>query len=226
VGWIRHGSAKIAHMLLLGHRGSRSSRSVPENTFPSFDLALQHGCDGFEFDVRLTADRVAVVCHDARFRALWISRTAALRLPELPTLEDVLERYSGRAFLDIELKVPGLKVLLLPMLARRRPKTGFVISSFLPKVLLELRRLDATIPLGLICRSRRQLRCWRSLPVEYVIAHQALVSRRLIQEMHQAGRKVWVWTVNRRSTMMRLAKWEVDGVISDHTDTLARTLHV
>ena len=49
---------------------------------------------------------------------------------------------------------------------------------------------------------------------------------RFNEEMHQAGRKVWVWTVNRRPTMMRLAKWEVDGIISDRTDTLARTLHV
>ena len=47
--------------LLLGHRGARVGKSIPENTLASFDLALASGCDGFEFDVRLTADGQAVV---------------------------------------------------------------------------------------------------------------------------------------------------------------------
>ena len=49
----------------LGHRGARAVRQIPENTLASFELCLQHGCDGFEFDVRLSADGQAVICHDA-----------------------------------------------------------------------------------------------------------------------------------------------------------------
>ena len=49
-------------MLLLGHRGSL--RHAPENTLESFEIALEHGCDGFELDVRLTVDRHAAVFHD------------------------------------------------------------------------------------------------------------------------------------------------------------------
>ena len=37
-------------MLLLGHRGAR--QYATENSFDAFDVALEHGCDGFEFDVR------------------------------------------------------------------------------------------------------------------------------------------------------------------------------
>ncbi len=33
--------------LLLGHRGARSEKSPPENTFAAFDFALASGCDGF-----------------------------------------------------------------------------------------------------------------------------------------------------------------------------------
>ena len=39
--------------ILLGHRGARAVRSVPENTIVSFDLALEHGCDGVEFDLQV-----------------------------------------------------------------------------------------------------------------------------------------------------------------------------
>ena len=64
----------MALPLLLGHRGSRVSAGIPENTFASFDLALKHGCDGFEFDVRLTACGTAVVCHDPKVGGITVAR--------------------------------------------------------------------------------------------------------------------------------------------------------
>src|SRR6266481_4375454 len=42
--------------LLLGHRGARASRHIPENTVASFELCLQHGCDGFTFGARAFLD--------------------------------------------------------------------------------------------------------------------------------------------------------------------------
>lgn len=210
--------------LLLGHRGSRCSPCVSENTFSAFDLALQHGCDGFEFDVRLTRDGVPVVCHDPKFKGLAISRTDASRLADLPTLEAVLKRYRTRAFLDVELKVAGIEMGLLRLVSRHPPKKGFVVSSFLPRVLLELRRLNTRVPLGFICENARQLRRWRVLPIDTVIAHQSLVTRRLLNDVHAAGKNLWVWTVNRKSAIVRLADMGVDGIISDRTDVLAQTL--
>lgn len=207
--------------LLLGHRGSRCSRAISENTFAAFDLALEQECDGFEFDVRLTSDGVAVVCHDASFRRISISRGAASRLPELPTLEAVLARYSTHAFLDIELKVSGFEPQVRQLLSRYPPKKGVVVSSFLPRVLLELRRIDAFIPLGLICGNRRQLRRWRELPIDYIVAQQTLVSPGLIREAHEAEKKVFVWTVNRPAAMLRFANWGADGLITDRTDLVA-----
>ena len=53
--------------LLLGHRGARMVRTIQENSVASFDRALADGCDGFEFDVRLTSDGEAVLWHDAGF---------------------------------------------------------------------------------------------------------------------------------------------------------------
>jgi glycerophosphoryl diester phosphodiesterase len=53
-----------AHPLVIAHRGA--SAEAPENTFPAFDLALGQGADGIELDVRLSANGVPVVIHDAR----------------------------------------------------------------------------------------------------------------------------------------------------------------
>jgi glycerophosphoryl diester phosphodiesterase len=209
--------------LLLGHRGARAEKTVPENTPASFDFALAEGCDGFEFDVRLTADGQAVVCHDATTHGLEIARSAAQELT-LPLLPAVLTRYQSTAFLDIELKVPGLEKITAHLLRSLAPARGFVVSSFLPEVLQTIHGLDASIPLGLICETRAQLSLWPQLPVAYVIPHHKLMRQNLVPEIKAAGKKMVVWTVNIPADMRRFSKWGVDGIISDHPGLLALTL--
>jgi glycerophosphoryl diester phosphodiesterase len=67
-------------MLLLGHRGCRGE--LTENTFAAFDHAIECGCDGFEFDVRLSSDAIPVVWHDARVRGRFIARHTFGKLSE------------------------------------------------------------------------------------------------------------------------------------------------
>jgi glycerophosphoryl diester phosphodiesterase len=209
--------------LLLGHRGTRRNK-IPENSFASFDQALADGCDGFEFDVRLTADGKAVVCHDPHNEGIEIASAAADDCAGLPKLDDVLARYHERAFLDIELKVSGLEQATVRLLGRTRPVRGFVVSSFLPEVLQRTHSEDSTLPLGLICESHAELLRWTHLPIEYVIPRHTLADEMLIQQLKAAGRKILVWTVNSPAKMQRLRDWGVDGIISDDTRLLAQTL--
>ena len=200
------------------------SFSVRENTLAAFDLALQHGCDGFEFDVRLTADKRAVICHGGRFAGISIAKATANRLRTLAVLGDVLERYASRAFFDIELKVSGIESHLLNMVSKFPPQHGYVVSSFLPGVLVDLRTYSESVPLGIICETRKQLSIWRDLPVQYVIAHERLLTAALIVDVHAAGKAVFAWTINKKASMTRLANWGVDGIVSDKTDLLVATL--
>jgi glycerophosphoryl diester phosphodiesterase len=209
--------------LLLGHRGARAEKTVSENTPASFDLALAQGCDGFEFDVRLTADRQAVICHDATARGVKIADSSGEELA-LPRLREVIARYQSTAFLDIELKVPGLEQITTELFQKLVPTRGFVVSSFLPEVLQAVHNLDVTIPLGLICETLAEFGHWPQLPVEYVIPHHKLAGRNLIHEVKGAGKKIFVWTVNATVDMRRLSKWGVDGIISDHPKRLLRAL--
>lgn len=209
--------------LLLGHRGSRASNSVPENTLASFDLALEHRCDGFEFDVRLTACGRAVICHDPKVNGMNVAEATCDDLSHLPRLGDVLRRYSKRAFLDIELKVPGLESRILDLLREYRMEDAYVVSSFLPGVVLELKTRSAKVQVGIICDKPRKLACWRETNAEYVIPHHSLVTRDLVQQVHGAGCKLLTWTVNDRNAMVLLAEWGVDGIISDDTALLAQT---
>ncbi len=209
--------------LLLGHRGARASASVRENTLPSFDLALEHGCDGFEFDVRLAGDGRMLVCHDPEVGGIGVSSAQRDQLSDLPQLGDVLRRYDRKAFLVIELKVKDLESKVLSALREVPPQHGFVVSSFLPDVVMELKARSAIVPLGIICEDRVQLARWRRLPVEHVMVHESMVDQKLVEDVHEAKRGIFVWTVNQKGGMLRLASWGVDGIISDETQLLVRT---
>lgn len=214
-------------MLLLGHRGAR--RAAPENTFLAFELALEHGCDGFEFDVRKTSDAQAIICHDADIQRVPIADNSYLNLAKLnpgpkPRLEDVVRRYAGRAFLDIELKVAALDECVTAILQEAPPQKGYCVSSFLPDVLESLHRAEPGLKLGYICDDARRLDMWRKLPVEYVIPQYSMADEKLIGELHAAGKQVFVWTVNQEKEMKRMAALGVDAIISDDTQLLCRAL--
>jgi glycerophosphoryl diester phosphodiesterase len=215
-------------MLLLGHRGCRGE--FMENTIAAFDHAIESGCDGFELDVRLSADAVPVIWHDARLRGHAIARQdfrslrerCALpgRLPrrgviELCCLEDVLARYAHVAWMDIELKVRGLEAQVAELVRRYRPVRGYVISSFRRPVLLELHSIDPLLPLAFIFDRMPREKTWRGLPIQSVKPSAQLVTPARVRQFHAAGMKVLTWTVNHPSAMRTLSEAGVDGMIGD-----------
>ncbi len=126
---------------LIAHRGF-SSRA-PENTIAAFDLAIDAGFDNIELDAHLSADGVPVVIHDdtldkttdgtgpvssltlARLQELdagaWFGDDRAHAGTAIPTLDEVLERYAGRAHIHLELKSPdpGLSDVVIALLRER-----------------------------------------------------------------------------------------------------------
>ena len=228
---MRHGWAAAPRPLLLGHRGCRGAEK--ENTLAAFDRALAEGCDGFEFDVRRSLDGRSVICHDPQFRGIDIAenefdslKIAPLRSrfgirrrhqvsESLLCLEEVLERYGSRAFMDIELKVDGLEEATLAAIQRLSGLRGYVISSFLPSVVRRVHELDARAVAGYIFNDRDAMALWSSLPCAWVMPHYKLVTPELVHEFHDAGKHVMAWTVNNPGQMRRLAEFGVDALIAD-----------
>src|SRR5512133_223125 len=119
-GWA---AGRAARPLLLGHRGT--TIYAPENTFQAFDRALGDGCDGIEFDVRVTSDSHAIVCHDPSYARREVAESTLDSLLQLgaqfPGLADVLRNYAHRCFLYIELKAPGAESELVSVLKQCPP---------------------------------------------------------------------------------------------------------
>ena len=79
--------------LVLAHRGA--STHAPDNPLAAFRLAVEHGADGIELDVRYTADGTVVLSHPASvpgFGALIDHPFTDLRaaLPNIPTRDEML----------------------------------------------------------------------------------------------------------------------------------------
>ena len=62
--------------------------------------------------------------------------------------------------------------------------------------------------------------------MEYVVPKHSLITSKLVQAIHGAGRTMLTWTVNDKKAMQRLASWGVDGIISDDPQLLVETLQV
>lgn len=217
-------------VLRLGHRGARATASVPENTLASFDLCLEHGCDGFEFDVRRTGDGTPVVCHDESFGGLRLAHTSPHDLASwqeqgfLPILEQVLQRYASQCFLDIEIKEAGVETRVLELLGSYPPQHGYVVTSFLPEVLSCLRELDSKIELGFLWDRPSSL--WRTLSVQWALPEWSLLDVNLASARKGTGKRIGTWTVNDPSEMLRLAALGAEILISDDTERLVNTFPV
>ncbi len=147
--------------MAIAHRGASSY--APENTFAAFDLAIVMGARHIELDVHLTSDGHVVVIHDDT-----VDRTtdgsgpvtnhtlAALQTLDagswlrheftgerIPTFDDVLDRYKGRAHVHVEIK--GQSTQLAHRTADLIRKHGMVgettITSF------QSERLEESVPM-------------------------------------------------------------------------------
>ena len=140
--------------LVIGHRGA--SAEAPENTLAAFQRAAELGVDGLEFDVRVTADGVAVVIHDptldrttGRADVVATSPFAHLREADagarftadggrtypwrgrgvvIPTLDEILDAFPAMPLL-IELKVPEAQVAVRDALLRHGATARCVVSA-------------------------------------------------------------------------------------------------
>ena len=219
--------------LLLGHRGcrGRARPALPvENSLAAFEYALEKGCDGFEFDVRHTRDGRNVLWHDPKWQGVEIAATDFAKLTDrngkrLPELQDALEQFGKRAYLDIELKVSGNEESVVAAVKARGLQHGFILSSFYPEILARLQDLDPALPLGFICDRDRAMAVWREMPIRTFLPHDSYVQPSLVEEAHARGLQIMTWTVNDARRMRELAEWGVDGIISDDPRLLYQTFH-
>jgi glycerophosphoryl diester phosphodiesterase len=234
---------------VIGHRGAAGR--APENTLAGLRRAKELGCAWVEFDVRLTADGAAVLCHDAHLdrttngSGLIAEHTlAATRQLDagshfgrgfvgerIPTLGEAL-RLCAKLGLgaDIEVKAEhGREYATAAAVAAalRRPDAGILpvlVSSFLAPALAALRVLAPDVPRGILFR--RLPRDWSAIARRLGCAAIGVSHHRLgprpAAAIHAAGFQLMAYTVNHAARARLLSWWGVTSVFTDVPDIILR----
>ncbi|WP_323965143.1 glycerophosphodiester phosphodiesterase [Aeromonas hydrophila] len=222
-------------MQIIAHRGA--SGLAPENTLKAIRLALALGAGAIEIDVQL-ADGELWVFHDRRLErctdgsgvltAQSRAYLASLDAGEgegIPTLWQLMEAIAGQAELHIELKGAQTADEVARLTRRAEAELGFaptqwVVSSFHHPELarfaalrpdIRLGALTSTIPLTL-AKFAAELGAW-SLNCDVDFVDQSLV-----QDAHDRGLKVLVYTVDEPADQAMLAAIGVDGIFTNRPD--------
>jgi len=197
--------------LILGHRGSPTR--FRENSIESFEEALRSGADGFETDLRLLSDGVAVLYHDDEIDEI---ACESHRFEDLQKVEKVraLERFAGRAHMCLEVKRSKWEDVLLEQVSRW---PNIVVASFDHSLIAELHRRKAGLPLGLtVFGYLVGLADYAErLGARWVYPQFRYVDAEMVESVHARGIRVVPWSPNRERDWQRLRDVGCDGVITD-----------
>jgi glycerophosphoryl diester phosphodiesterase len=232
--------------LWIAHRGAGTC--APENTLAAFRLVASHGYRAFECDVKLSADGVPFLLHDATLERTTSGRGVAGELAwgELARLDagswhspayagEPLPSLAGIAAyclrnghaLNIELKPsPGAQSRTGRAVALEASRLWAgravppLLSSFSPEAMQAAGEAVPELPRALLFDALPDgwLARAQSLGCVAVVTDHALMDAAVITALHAAGLRAMVYTVNEAVEARRLIGLGIDGVITDAVD--------
>ena len=230
----------------IAHRGA--GKLAPENTLAAFRLGAAHGYQAFECDVKLSADGVPFLLHDATLERTtsatgtaadqpwaalsqldaggWHSRQfAGEPLPSLQAIAAFVLRNHFRLNLEIK-PTPGAETLTGRVVAEHAARLWAgaavppLLSSFRPDALAAAAEAAPALPRALLLDT-----LWpgweqaaASLGCVAIVTNHRLMDAELLALARQAGWRTMVYTVNEPADAQRLLALGVDGLITDAVD--------
>lgn len=235
---MRHAFFDAPHPLVFAHRGGAALAA--ENTIAAFDNGLALGADGLELDVRLSADGVVVVHHDAtldRTTSLLgpLAGYSAAELAEagVPCLEEVLARYPDtRVIVEMKENRAEFAAEVVAVVRRANAAARVCLGGFGLRAVRAARALAPEIATSAAreevrwalyrswCRWPRQSAMYGGYQIPEFGGATRVVSPRFVRDAHRSGLAVQVWTVNDEDDARRLLSWGVDAIITDRPDLM------
>ncbi|MFE6890450.1 glycerophosphodiester phosphodiesterase [Streptomyces sp. NPDC057694] len=244
---VRHPYLDHPGPLALAHRGGAAGGL--ENTLAAFRHAVDLGYRYIETDVHATREGRLVAFHDATLDRVTDARGRIADLPwseirharvagtePVPLFEDLLEAFPDVRW-NVDVKAEPALVPLLDLLRRTRAWDRVCVGSFSESRVAKAQavagpRLATSYGtkgvLGLRLKSYGLPAVLRGSAVcaQVPVTHGRIrvVDDRFVRAAHARGLQVHVWTVNEESEMRRLLDLGVDGIVSDHIETLRDVL--
>ncbi len=220
-------------MLKIGHRGAKGYE--PENTFVSFQKALDMQVDGIELDVHLSADGEIMVIHDESIdrttngkgfvNTLSLRELKTFRIDgkyEIPTLKEVFDLVNQDCFINIELKsheaADKVVTLIEKYVAKKDWKYDrFLVSSFDWNALQQVAFLNDKIPIGVLTETDLDLALAfaKFIQAKSIHPHFHLLTKENTAQTQKKGLQVFPWTINELEDIQKIKTFNVNGIITD-----------
>ncbi len=236
----------------VAHRGG--GKLAPENTLAAFRLGAQHGYRMFECDVKLSADDVPFLMHDATLdrtttgtgiggqhkwndlsqldAGSWHSRAHAGE--PLPSFENIAHYCLRNGyFLNIEIKpTPGTERHTGEVVARHAARLWQgaavppLLTSFDPEALEGAQGAQPELPRGLLLDKlwKGWLENALTLGCEAIVCNHALWDTSTVTQAKSAGFRTLSYTVNDEWAAQRLIDLGTDGIITDRVDLFSPSI--
>ncbi|GAB7107009.1 glycerophosphodiester phosphodiesterase [Streptomyces phaeofaciens JCM 4814] len=244
---IRHPYLDHPGPIPFAHRGGDADGL--ENTVAQFRRAVEAGYRYVETDVHATRDGRLVAFHDATLDRLTDGAGRIADLPwadvqqarvagqePVPLFEELLETFPEVRW-NIDIKAEPALHPLLNLIARTDAWDRVCVGSFSEARVVRAQRLAGprlATSYGTRGVLNLRLRSWgvparlrRSAVAAQVPEAQSgiqVVDSRFVRAAHARGLQVHVWTINDPERMHRLLDLGVDGIMTDHIDTLRKVM--
>lgn len=225
-------------MVIIGHRGACGY--APENTLSSFEKAIACDVDMVEFDVRKCASGELVVFHDAKIDRItngcgYIAQKTLQELKtvkvcndeQIVTLAEVIDFVDHRAKLYIELKSPAIAQDILKIMNhyvhnKQWAYDDFLIASFDHVQLREIKAANNQISIAALIYGTPVTfgAAAEDIHADVVCLDVEFITQQFVDDIHDRGMLVYVYTVNDQEDLIRLVNYNVDGIITDYPDMM------
>jgi glycerophosphoryl diester phosphodiesterase len=222
-----------------------------ENTHSAFAYAVEMGYRYLETDVHTTADGQLVAFHDDTLDRMTDAHGPISELPwsevrrarvggrePLPLMRELLRAFPGVRW-NIDVKAESALMPLLELLAEQDAWERVCVGSFDESRVTRAQALAGprlATSLGIRGVLAMRLRSYGLLPV-WAVRRSAVcvqvperssgirvVDRAFLRAAHARRMQVHVWTGNERDRMRELLDLGVDGIVTDHIETLRDVL--
>ena len=158
----------------------------------------------------------------------------------VPSLESVINQINGQCELVIEIKsgnehYPKIEREVVGIIKKNNAYDWAVVHSFNDKVLNRIATIDSKVRLQKLFVYRWR---WPAIIQDFKfhmgkisdyevdafgVAHN-FVNRQLVEQIHNLGKQIHVWTVDDPKEMEKLIELGVDGIITNKPDILKKLL--
>lgn len=212
------------------HRGARAN--APENTMEAFELALRLGATGLESDVWITADGVAVLDHDGvigrRPMRKSISEVHAAELPSfIPTLREFYDLVGAEADFSLDIKDPAATAEVVACARDAGAEDRLWLCHPDRKLVASWRELSPAIHLVESTRASKfegspelHIAGSAELGIDVINLHHSDWTGGSIAMVHRFHLLAFGWDAQFDRILDELLDCGIDGVYSDHVDTM------